>query len=763
MIAGLWLIASAISQSHDYFIIQVVDDQTGRGVPLVELRTTGEVSYYTDSNGIVAFYEPGLMGQTVYFKVASDGYEFPQDSFGNRGVALKVTSGGRAELKIQRQSIAERLYRITGEGIYRDSVLVGASVPLKQPVLNAQVMGQDGGLAIPYRGRIYWFWGDTSRVSYPLGNFGVSGATSAWPAKGGLDPSAGIDLSYFVDDSGFSRPMLSSENFPGPGPKWLGGLKLVLDERGRERLVADYVRVKDLGEAYERGVAIWNDESNSFERLAQFDVKDAMATACWGGHPVRVKAGDTDYYYQSYAPPFLCRMRADLDHMKAPASFAGFTPLVAGTRYNKEATSLDRSADGSLHYAWKENTPPLTPSEEQELIAAGKIKPAEALFQLRDIDTDRAIKPHAGSVQWNSFCRCWVMIVKEDEGLANHGAIWFAQGDTPLGPWVYAKRVLRHDKYNFYNPVHHAFLDQDGGRVIYFEGTYSDFFSAGATITPRYNYNQIMYRISLDDPRLALPAPVYLVHSPRSSPYYLLQDDLDAESVWDSIAGAPFFAVPPRAAHAGLVPIYASRTKRGSVLSAQPSPGSAGSSPLFYALPASPAEPLPSLGLAGKWSCQAQTFGGPDYDSFALDLRVDGQAVRSVSSSQSPSVEGTVTGGEVRLTLKHQEEIYNLAGRIQDGQLGGEWQSGNNAAEKGIWKCKRSTAAGEPEPKSVVALYEYSRPDGTYLYSIDPNLPDQGLKRSSHPLCRVWRNPLGQLLLDNAKPVLVTPPRHRRN
>jgi hypothetical protein len=131
------------------------------------------------------------MGQTVYFNIRSDGYEFPEDFLGNRGTALHVTSGGTAVLKIRRSSIAERLYRVTGEGIYRDSVLVGAPVHIKQPVLNGQVMGQDGGLAIPWRGKIFWFWGDTTRPSYPLGNFGTSGATSEWPSAGGLDPNVG--------------------------------------------------------------------------------------------------------------------------------------------------------------------------------------------------------------------------------------------------------------------------------------------------------------------------------------------------------------------------------------------------------------------------------------------------------------------------------------------------------------------------------------------------------------------------------------------
>ena len=59
------------------FMIKVVDDQTGRGVPLVELRTTSNVRYYTDSQGIIAFCEPGLMNQQVYFEVFSHGYECP--------------------------------------------------------------------------------------------------------------------------------------------------------------------------------------------------------------------------------------------------------------------------------------------------------------------------------------------------------------------------------------------------------------------------------------------------------------------------------------------------------------------------------------------------------------------------------------------------------------------------------------------------------------------------------------------------------------
>jgi hypothetical protein len=195
----------------------VVDDRTRRGVPLVELKTTNAVRYYTDSNGIAAIDEPALAGRNVFFEVQSHGCEAKADGFGIRGVVLKVEPGKTAQVKVHRLNIAERLYRVTGEGIYRDSMLVGRSVPIRQPVLNARVMGQDSVQNVVYNGRLFWMWGDTSRPEYPLGNFHMSGATSALPGKGGLDPSRGVDLEYFTDKDGFARGMAP---IPGDGPTW---------------------------------------------------------------------------------------------------------------------------------------------------------------------------------------------------------------------------------------------------------------------------------------------------------------------------------------------------------------------------------------------------------------------------------------------------------------------------------------------------------------------------------------------------------------
>ena len=217
------------------FRIQVVEEGTGRGVPLVELKTVNQIRYVTDSNGIVAFDEPGLFNRKVFFSITSHGYEVEKDGFGYRGKALEITEGGSAQIVIRRLNIARRLYRVTGAGIYRDSVLdrrprTDPRAALERPGLRPGQRGECG-----VSGKIHWFWGDTNRPDYPLGNFHVPGATSELPGQGGLEPEVGVNLSYFVDDQGFARP---TAPMPGEGPTWISGLIVLKDRDGRERMFA---------------------------------------------------------------------------------------------------------------------------------------------------------------------------------------------------------------------------------------------------------------------------------------------------------------------------------------------------------------------------------------------------------------------------------------------------------------------------------------------------------------------------------------------
>jgi hypothetical protein len=480
-----------------YFVVEVVDEATGRGVPLVELKTVNAVRYYTDSNGIAAIDEPGFVGQQVFFSVSSHGYEMPADGFGMRGVGLRVEPGKTAIIKVRRKNIAERLYRITGEGIYRDSLLVGRKAPIRQPLLNAQVFGQDSVQNAVYQGRLFWLWGDTSRPSYPLGNFHMSGATTPLAGKGGLNLDQGVDLEYFTAKTGFVREMAP---LSGSGPTWLDGL-VVLPEEGRERLFAAYVKVRAPLEAYERGLCRFNDEKGQFERLARFPL-DAPVFPY--GHPVKRREDGVEYV--CFGDPFpLVRVCADARALRDLSQYEAYTPLREGSRLNEPA--LDRDDGGRLRYAWRKNTPAVGPEDQEKLIGTGKMRREEALLSLKDPDDGKPVVIHRGTVRWNDYRRRWIMVATEVGGTSQLGEVWYAEAEQPVGPWRHPRRIVTHDRYSFYNPVHHAEFDGQGGRLIYFEGTYTHTFSGNPDPTPRYDYNQIMYRLNLADPRLALPAP----------------------------------------------------------------------------------------------------------------------------------------------------------------------------------------------------------------------------------------------------------------
>lgn len=493
------LLATPDVQPSEYFAISVVDDQTGRGVPLVELRTVDQTRYWTDSQGLVAFRRPGLMNQPVFFHVQSDGYEFPADGFGFRGKALTTTPGATAELRIRRHNVAQRLYRATGVGIYRDSVLLGRDTPIEHPLLNAQVAGSDSVNSLVFGDQIYWFWGDTNRVSYPLGTFHVPGAVSQFPGRGGLDPNRGVNLNYFVRDDGF---VASTAEVPGDGPTWIDGLCAVKNADGKERMFAKYVKVRKFLEVYERGLVEFDASQQRFTKVVEFDFDAPLYPH---GHSLPQAIGGVDYLYFGNPYPHT-RVRATAEALEDPAQYEAFTCLKIGSTA-KNAT-VDRDAAGKARYGWKANTPALTNQLQAQWLQAGKLKPGEALLALRDVETGKRVVAHAGSVAFNAYRKRYVMIAEENGGTSFLGEIWYAEADAPAGPWVYARKVVSHAKYSFYNPRHHPMFDQEGGRRIFLEGTYATFLSGVEQPTPLYDYNQIMYSLELDDSRLNLPVAI---------------------------------------------------------------------------------------------------------------------------------------------------------------------------------------------------------------------------------------------------------------
>jgi len=467
--------------------IQVVDDRTGRGVPLVELRTVDETRYYTDSAGVVAFDEPGLMGIYTYFHVKSHGYEVAADGFGNRGVALTPLAGGSTLIKIKRVNIAERLYRVTGGGIYRDSVMVGDPVPIRQPLLNGLVLGSDSVLNAVYGGKLWWFWGDTNKPSYPLGNFHTPGATSRLPADGGLDPDLGVDLEYLVDPTGFARP---TAELPGPGPTWLFGL-VVLKVDGRERMFAGYSKIKGMLEVYERGLVEFDPGTKRFHKVATFP-KGVKAYP--DGHSsIRFENG-VEYVY--FSTPFpVTRVPATPEALADPSQYEVYSAVLPDGM-------PDRSTGVVAHYAWRKGVGRTSARELAGLVLGQGGGFVEDPLALKDIVSGATVWPHSGSTEWNEYRRKWVVIAVQEGGRSFLGEVWYAEADTPLGPWSPARRVVTHQQYSFYNPRQHPEFAKRGGRDLFFEGTYTATFSGNLGPTPRYDYNQVMYKLDLDDPSL---------------------------------------------------------------------------------------------------------------------------------------------------------------------------------------------------------------------------------------------------------------------
>jgi hypothetical protein len=496
LVVGLFCVGQVFADPARLFGIRVVDESTGRGVPLVEMKTTGEISYITDSAGWIAFDEPGLMDRDVWFTINSHGYEYPADGFGFRGVRLKTSPGAVAEVKVKRTIIAERLYRLTGGGIYRDSLLLGRPVPLQQPIIDGDLMGCDSILSAIHRGKIYWFWGDTNRVTYPLGNFRVTAATSSLPAEGGLAPSVGVDYDYFMGTDGFVRQMVPRTD---EGPVWLSGLGTVRDPQGTDRIVAHYSRMKSLEVRLERGLVVLNDETGAFETICQIDLDAPLSP---DGHPTKVVVEGVHYIYYNFPYPNI-RVRDDWASVIDVSTYEAFTPLVQGTtRLNAESPQLDRDEQGRLNWSWKRATAYVGTREINGMIAHGQLKPDEVPFRPVDVDTGKPITIAGGSFYWNDHAKRYVMIGLEHLGTSVLGEIWYAESDKLEGPWTRAIKVASHQMQDLYNPKQHPFFDEQGGRLIYFEGTFTNGFSGSKLKTPRYDYNQLMYRLDLEEPRM---------------------------------------------------------------------------------------------------------------------------------------------------------------------------------------------------------------------------------------------------------------------
>ena len=449
---GANLAGAEESVATRYCAIEVVEKGTGWLVPLVELRTVHHVSFVTDNAGAVAVDLPELMGRETWFGVSSDGYEVAADGFGNRGVRLRPQPGGRLRVEVTRTSIAKRLGRITGAGLFAESQKLGRDRDWPE----SGAVGCDSVQNAVYDGKLFWAWGDTMLAKYPLGIFHMTSATSALRLLASFEPPVRLKLDYFRDEHGGPRAVAE---FPGDGPTWITGYVTLPDAAGQERLVGSYRKINPPLDAYECGLCVWNDKTENFERLKKLWTKSDAAPECPPvptGQPATFTDADGKRWVLFGDP---------LPKLRCPATFEAW--------------------QDAAH--WEVLTP------QPSLVAA-----------VDGAGPGVAVVPHSGSIAWNAYRGRWVTVFMEKFGTPSaFGELWYAEADSPTGPWGPAVKVVSHANYTFYNPRLHPEFTPEDSPVLLFEGTYTQMFADRPPPTPRYEYNQILYRLDLDDPRLA--------------------------------------------------------------------------------------------------------------------------------------------------------------------------------------------------------------------------------------------------------------------
>lgn len=472
--------------------IRVIDAKTGRGIPLVELETVNGLRFVTDNAGRIAICEPDLMDRETFFSVRSHGYEIAKDGFGFAGVRLTPKAGAPSEIKLTRTMPAERLCRLTGEGLYRNTLLLGHKPPVAE--LNGKVAGQDSVQAAIHRGKVYWFWGDTLRMNYPLGLFRVAGATTSPPDPKDpkSDPAAGIAFDYFTDPkTGFARAMMPLAERP-EGVVWISAVCVVPDAKGRDTLIGHYTRRKGLAEELEQGIAVFDDDQAIFTPQKELPLKETWRRP--SGPPIHFEEDGVKWLLFGSPNPNV-RVPATLADVLDAKRYEAFTCARAD-----KATHPDVDADGTPAWRWQKELPPTDSKIEQEWVTMGLLKPEHARFYPADASSPmNRVLLHSGTVRWNDYRKRWLLVAGQSGGKSSFlGEVWYAEANAPTGPFTTAVKIVTHDRQSFYNVCHHAFLDRDGGRTIHFEGTYTNEFSGNPIRTPRYNYNQVLYRLDMD-------------------------------------------------------------------------------------------------------------------------------------------------------------------------------------------------------------------------------------------------------------------------
>jgi len=491
--------------SRVFFRVDVVDDETGIGVPLVLLRTNNYLEYFSDSAGRVAFFEPGMMNTSVWFSVLADGYELnvrktkgaysynaPYDS----GFVVNTRVGaGPAIVYMTRKQHAERVYRLTGGGLYRDSVLTGAPIPetvadraLIDPLSGST--GQDTLHLVNLNAtHVMYFFGDTvcprsarQNNCNAKGMYTVAAVSDLGnDSRAEYQPSQPPRLKY-IADSNHDAPHPIAPIAPLSQNTWIAGVFMGIDDgdaaSGRDNYSSDVLFAayfKNPGDGAspgqaKQGMAIWNASARQMEALGSPWPRNASLSLN-GAHAVQVIS--------------------PADAAKGFEAYAWFVNGYVTSRVLAKASAVAR-------YERFEHLPmPAMPTVS------------------------------CNTVNWNAWAKRYLCL---GDNRIDDGGIFLFGGPVPitiawshdlLGPYVNATEIIAHNASgaSCYNGLHMPHMDMEGGRVVHVACTYTAMWSntdkdpnlwssclfginshqGCSPVVPRYEYNNIVSRIDLQN------------------------------------------------------------------------------------------------------------------------------------------------------------------------------------------------------------------------------------------------------------------------
>ena len=390
------------------------------------------------------------MNVETWFDVIGHGYNVPRDGFGFEGVKLTPRAGETLVIKVNRKLPAKRLGRLTGGGLFAESQKLG----LETDWTESGILGCDSVQNAVHDGKMFWSWGDTTLPGYPLGLYQMLGTTTEVQPIDRFEPPVRLRFNYFTDAKNKPRNIAQ---IPGDGPTWLSGFASLPDATGKKHLVATYSKIKPPLETYELGLCVWNERTRVFEphRVVWRKTDETQPVACPLGHAVEWK-DDAGRSWLLFGDPFpSLKIAATYESWSSPESWQELTPQV----------TVPIKVDSSLG----------SQIEEQ-------------------------VKPHRGAIAWNAFRKKWITVFTQFGGRSSEfGELWYAEAEQPTGPWANAIHIVTHSKYTFYNPQLHPEFTQPNSPIVLFEATYTKEFSGNERATPRYDYNQVLYRLDLDE------------------------------------------------------------------------------------------------------------------------------------------------------------------------------------------------------------------------------------------------------------------------